>query len=60
MLAGNIKAKDVVSNTFTIIKEYGWKCYLTCLWHIFSRKHTTFLEISCCDKCDKEKKDGGT
>jgi hypothetical protein len=41
-MAGVIRKKEVICNSFTVVRLYGWRVYVRCL---FARKGTTFLAI---------------
>lgn len=44
-MQGCITGKDVVRESFTIVRLWGPRCYLRCLKAVMSRRRCTFLEV---------------
>jgi len=45
MIAGLITGKEVLRNGGSIVRGFGFRSYLRCLWAVFSRRRATFLEL---------------
>ena len=45
MIQGLITGKHVLGNAAGIVRGYGMRAYLRCLWAVVSRRRTTFLQI---------------
>jgi hypothetical protein len=45
-LVGLVTFKDVLRHTFTVIKEFGFKVWFTCLWSVLTRQNKTFLQCA--------------
>ena len=45
MIQGLVRSNDVLWHCGAILRNYGIRRYLRCLRALFSRRHTTFLEI---------------
>jgi hypothetical protein len=46
-MQGLITGKDVVRHGATIIRGFGFRCWLRCLGSLLSAHPTTFLAVAC-------------
>jgi hypothetical protein len=44
-MCGIITGKDVLRQSFTIVRLWGPRCYVRCLRALLSRTPTTFLQV---------------
>ena len=44
-MRGIITGSDVVQNVGIILREFGLRCLVRCLWVLASGKRTTFLDV---------------
>ncbi|HUM10274.1 MAG TPA: hypothetical protein VLT82_04905 [Myxococcaceae bacterium] len=44
-MRGIITGRDVILNVGIILREFGLRCLVRCLWVLASGKRTTFLEV---------------
>ncbi|HEY1417777.1 MAG TPA: hypothetical protein VGF41_07715 [Myxococcaceae bacterium] len=45
-MRGVITSRDVLQNVGLIIREFGPRCLLRCVWAMVTRRTTTFLELA--------------
>jgi hypothetical protein len=46
MMTGLIRARDVAQHPVLVVRGFGWRVFLRCLWAALVRRRITFLALA--------------